>query len=317
VNPQSLTDRYIQEVVRRIPAEQREDVAAEMRATIDDTVEARGGEDRDAAEREVLMEMGDPIRLAAQYADRPQSLIGPELYPAYIRLVRQLLTIVLPLVAVVLMVLEVFDGGDVGDVIGAGIGAVFTVGAQLIAWPTVVFAAIDRMRHRDPATTEAVAWTPEKLPEVRRPDAGGANAWGAVVLNAVMIVLIVLQQVRPMARVNGAETNVAVIDPAAWSGWIWPVLVGLAGSLAFELVRVFQRRWTMASATGYAVSGALFAAPLAWALYEHRFFNPEFLAQFDSGWEIPDAFYTVTALAVLAISFTEVFRRFREAHAAR
>lgn len=33
----TLTDRYVREVVRRIPADQREDVAEELRTTIADT----------------------------------------------------------------------------------------------------------------------------------------------------------------------------------------------------------------------------------------------------------------------------------------
>ncbi|MGY4971222.1 hypothetical protein ACWGCC_18780 [Streptomyces nigrescens] len=41
----TLTDRYVAEVVRRIPADQRGDVADELRATIADTVEARGPAD--------------------------------------------------------------------------------------------------------------------------------------------------------------------------------------------------------------------------------------------------------------------------------
>ncbi|MFC9686866.1 HAAS signaling domain-containing protein [Streptomyces sp. NPDC056948] len=106
----ALTDRYVAEVVRRIPADQRGDVADELHATIADTVEARGQADSEAAEREVLTEMGDPIRLAAQYADRPLALIGPGFYPTYIRLLTVLLSTVLPVVTAVSAVLDVLDG---------------------------------------------------------------------------------------------------------------------------------------------------------------------------------------------------------------
>ena len=37
MNDNTLTDRYVHEVVRRIPANQRDDVADELRATITDT----------------------------------------------------------------------------------------------------------------------------------------------------------------------------------------------------------------------------------------------------------------------------------------
>ncbi|MGW4107442.1 hypothetical protein [Streptomyces sp. NPDC004976] len=38
-----LTERYVHEVVRRLPADQRDDMAQELRATIADTIEGRGG----------------------------------------------------------------------------------------------------------------------------------------------------------------------------------------------------------------------------------------------------------------------------------
>ncbi|MFJ1679629.1 hypothetical protein ACIODT_32540 [Streptomyces sp. NPDC088251] len=136
----TLTDRYVVEVVRRIPTDQRGDVADELRATIADTVEARGPADPATAERGVLTEMGDPIRLAARYAGRPLALIGPELYPTYVRLLTVLLSTVLPVVTAMSAVLDVLDGQGVGEVIGGAVGAVLTVGAQMIAWLTVVFA---------------------------------------------------------------------------------------------------------------------------------------------------------------------------------
>lgn len=144
----TLTDRYVALVVRRIPADQRGDVADELRATIADTVEARGPAGPEAAEREVLTEMGDPIRLAARYTDRPLALIGPALYPTYIRLLTVLLSTVLPVVTAVSAVLDVLDGQGAGEVIGGAVGAVLSLSTQMIAWLTVVFALVERSGKR-------------------------------------------------------------------------------------------------------------------------------------------------------------------------
>src|SRR3954464_2212709 len=97
----TLTDRYVSAAVRTVPEDQRSDLAAELRASIDDQVDARveGGEPRGSAERAVLTDLGDPDKLAAGYMDRPLYLIGPRYFLDWWRLLKLLLWIVLPCAA--------------------------------------------------------------------------------------------------------------------------------------------------------------------------------------------------------------------------
>ena len=305
----TLTERYVREVVRRLPAGQRGDIAAELRTTIADTAEARGAADPAAAEREVLTEMGDPIRLAARYADRPLALIGPELYPAYIRLLKVLLATVLPIVTAVMVVIDVLENGDVGSAIGAGIGAVLAVGGQMLAWLTVVFALIDRSQRRGQMVTDT--WSPDDLPDLPRDDRRGAGAYAAAAWNALLIGLIVWQHTAEPYRADGERLQ--VLDPDLWDGWIWPILLGLAAIVVLELVQVAQGGWTVPLACGYAVAELVTALPLAWIFYDQMILNPDFVAAVSEDWTIPDAFYTISALVVLAIRATEAVKRFREA----
>ena len=98
MNTTNLTDRYVAAAMRTVPEQQRADLAAELRASIDDQIDARveQGEERDAAERSVLTELGDPDVLAAGYTGRRLYLIGPKLYLVWWRLLKLLLSIVLP-----------------------------------------------------------------------------------------------------------------------------------------------------------------------------------------------------------------------------
>jgi len=309
----TLTDRYVHEVVRRIPADQRDDVADELRTTIADTVDARDAADPEAAERAVLTEMGDPIRLAAKYADRPLALIGPDLYPAYIRLLKLLLTTVLPAVVAVLVVIEVLDTNDVGKAIGSAIGGILTVGGQMIAWLTVVFALIDRSRHRELAASEVDQWTPDTLPELRQTEKRDSGAALAVAWSALVIALIVWQHTAEPYRAG--NDRIEVLDPALWSGWIWPILAGLAGVATLDMIRSTSRSWTMTHAALYAVGQLVYALPLAWILWRQQFFNPAFLADFNNDWNTPDAIYTVAAITVVAVAGSEIVSQFRAARA--
>lgn len=100
----SVTERYVAATARHVEESQRADLEQELRATIEDMIGGRlqaGTPDRDTAEREVLVELGDPIRLAASYSGRPLHLLGPAVYPAWRRLVILLLATVVPLAGAV------------------------------------------------------------------------------------------------------------------------------------------------------------------------------------------------------------------------
>src|SRR5690606_4735895 len=89
----TLTDRYVAATLRSIPANSREDIERELRASIGDAIDAKveAGSEPEAAEAAVLTDLGDPDRLAAGLTDRPLSLIGPELFLTWWRLLRVLL----------------------------------------------------------------------------------------------------------------------------------------------------------------------------------------------------------------------------------
>ncbi|MEG3629941.1 HAAS signaling domain-containing protein [Streptomyces poriticola] len=311
-----LTERYVHEVVRRLPADQRDDIAEELRATIADTIEGRGADDPGRAEREVLSELGDPVRYAARYTERPLALIGPDLYPAYIRVLVTLLTTVLPALTLALTLLEVADSDDLGAALRVGVGTLIGVGAQLVAATTLVFAVTERVRHRR-GTAGAARWTPDELPDLREPDRGGVAALAAVAWDVLLFALILWQHTAEPYWADGAAAgdgkHLEVLNPALWSGWIWPVLAGLVALAATGIARVAGRGWTLRLAGWHAAAQALFTLPLAWVLYRQELFNPEFLADATTLWESPGPVYTGAAVIVLAIGASSVVKAFRTA----
>src|SRR5690349_18471248 len=95
-----LVDRYVLTALRRIPESQRADIDRELRASIADAVDARvdSGEPPGEAERNALLELGDPDRLADSYAGRRSYLIGPDVFAVWRRFLTMLFTVVLPIV---------------------------------------------------------------------------------------------------------------------------------------------------------------------------------------------------------------------------
>lgn len=83
-----LIDIYIQEVTRRLPEKNRQNIALELQSTIEDMLpEDYTGKDVKA----VLEKMGNPASLARSYRDWPQHLIGPRYFDLYITLLKMAL----------------------------------------------------------------------------------------------------------------------------------------------------------------------------------------------------------------------------------
>lgn len=285
----TLTDRYVAATVRELAEDQREDVDRELRGTIEDMVEARldagVAPDPAAAERDVLVELGDPIRLAAGYSGRPLHLIGPTLYPEWRRLVVLLVSVVTPIAWVVTLVVRLFTDDIATDGVGPAFGASalagLTTALHIIFWTTLVFAILERTQPGQ----GVMGWTPEQLPEA--PDArrsvGRAETVGSLVTLLVVVLALVWQQVSSPVRLRGEE--VPVLDPALWSSWL-PVLVGLLVAQGVLVVSVYRAgRWTWPSAAVGAVVDVAFGGLVVWLLQSDRFFDDRFLeALVGGGW---------------------------------
>jgi hypothetical protein len=83
-----LIDKYLAAVAAQLPADQRDDIIAELRDLILSRFEAREeelGRPLTDDEREaILREVGHPLVVAARYREGPDSLIGPELFPYWL-----------------------------------------------------------------------------------------------------------------------------------------------------------------------------------------------------------------------------------------
>jgi len=83
-----LIDRYLHQVGRYLPAQTRADITAELRSQIQDQLDDRYPAEPTAEQvAAVLRELGSPRQMAASYRE-PQYLIGPDLYPMLIEVLR-------------------------------------------------------------------------------------------------------------------------------------------------------------------------------------------------------------------------------------
>jgi hypothetical protein len=93
----NLIERYIYAVVRYLPPKQRKDIEQELRGVIDDMLAQRvqGGEPGAADIEAVLLELGNPRKLADNYRGTARFLIGPVYFEIYWLVLRIVLVAVL------------------------------------------------------------------------------------------------------------------------------------------------------------------------------------------------------------------------------
>jgi hypothetical protein len=267
----TLTDRYLAATLRSVPAQRRDEIANELRASIDDMIEGRtdGGQDATTAEREVLTELGNPDVLAARYADRRLQLIGPTYYLIWLRLLKLLLSFIPALVGTIFTVVEVAEGKGFGA-IGPGIVVAMQVAVQITFWLTLVFAIIERTQ----TVVDLPKWTVDQLPDApARRGIPLADTIAAVVMLVVTIGYLALQQFHSWVRDTDGE-NIPILDPALWSFWLPALIVVLVASAIFEVVKYRIGRWTWNLFGVKALLNLAFSVPVIWLALSDRLLNP-------------------------------------------
>lgn len=303
----TLTERYIAAVMRRLPESGRGDVATELRASLADDIEARiaGGTAPETAERDALLALGDPDRLAAGFAGTPLHLIGPAVYLDWRRLLTVLLSIVLPITAGALVIARALAGDGPLDIVLGVTGTVISVAIALVFWVTAIFAIIERAGGAD---RPLVAWSPDSLPASDgKPQVGVDVLVGGVLGLMLLVAGLVAQSTFPMFR-DDEGGAVPFLAPDLWSWWIPYFVVVLAAELVFAVILYRRRVWSLGLAVGNIVLSLAVAVPLIVLVLTDSVVNPEFsarLADSPEFMELGAQGAVVAAVAIGAVALWE------------
>ena len=314
----TLTQRYLDAAMRTVPEGQRSDLAAELRTSIEDQIEARteAGEDPAAAEQAVLENLGDPEKLAAGYTDRVLYLIGPRYFLLWWRLLKLLLCIVTPVVAFATALDQTLAGAPLSEILSTTWAA--TVGTVLMVtfWTTVVFAIIERSTT---ATKDDLRgrWTLDRLPEptsyrVALSDAVWAVLWVVITAGAIL-----WDRSFGVVRLGGEWHS--FLHPGLWPWWIVGALLLMAGSAALAVRSYYRGRWSYRRVAVKAALNLVVAAPTVWLMAQDRLLNSEpwLVGIPDDGAQVVQIVTIVVAFGIVGVCLGDAIDAFVKARRSR
>lgn len=171
LSSEELVRRYVFAVRRRLPKELREDVARELDSLLRESVEEQGAgnlaETAPETTARVLTELGSPEVVAARYSPKPNYLIGPKLYPAFLFTLKLVFMASGGLAALMVVIMS-FNGSITGLFGGALkflqilLQCLYSLGAMAV----LVFALLERLGVEQIPELNGSSWDPFSLPAI-------------------------------------------------------------------------------------------------------------------------------------------------------
>ena len=320
----NLIDRYISEVVRRLPAKDREDIGRELWSTMEDLLPVGYSEKE---ERELLMKFGDPAMLADKYRTYPMHLIGPRLFDVYLTVLKIIIPIVVIVVLVILIITTIFSSAGEASVIGVIVGligdaisAAIDVVVNVFFWVTAIFVIIEwvdrsnREAGKPSIELREKGWTPDELKEskdipkkktIARSEPAFDLIWLAVWLsvyfNADKLVGIYGE------GSNGLEMITPIFNQSVLLSY-WPlVLLVVLLQVVMDVWKWLRRRWDIKLATLNLVVNTLSAAAFFLIFRNSEIFAEGFLSWLEDlfgslsslNWVVGGVIFAVALFAVI------------------
>ncbi len=289
-----MIDRYVYDVIRRLPESQRVEVAKELRSDIDDMLVNKTGEEEIKA---VLMTLGNPRIVANNYRSHTRYLISPEMIDDYYRVLKIVLIIVGSIGLVFGLMNHLMDHGAttflgiffevLSETINDAISGLF----RGFAIVTIVFAIIDQYRDK----VKRPVWNVKDLPELPKENVAKISKTGSI----VELILTVIGQAVFVYLLFNSDQYLVVYE--SWNDWpsmtplitasiiqsFLPYCVGIAVfAITMQLLKVRNGYWSPSLALGHTMYQFLSMVLFVLFVRQSGLLHPEFVAEIAAFFEI-------------------------------
>lgn len=242
-----LVERYVHQVGRYLPQKERAEIEAELRSQIQDQLGDRyEGSPSQADVASALAELGDPRQMAASYSSE-QYLVGPDLYPIMMMILRHGWLLV-PAIVVFLNVFGVLVSSQQSALSGLVIEPLIAALQATFIFSAVVILIFAIIQHSGVELDEKEeAFNPLNLPEVDDPgvvdrfEAAFGIAFGTFI---TLVFLYFLRVGGLTLRFDLSDPGEVIPVPAPWL--ILLSIVAFATAILHLLV-LRRNRWSVGS----------------------------------------------------------------------
>lgn len=280
-----MIDRYIYAVTQHLPENIREDVSKELRSNIQDMLPEDASNDQI---REVLEELGNPIKLAVEYNPKSRYLIGPSIYNQYItilKLVTGIAALTMGCIAIFTWLFNPVDIQKPASVIANIISAFFEGALQGAFWVTLVFVIMERSGvHEGNSPFTKKKWTLKDLPDI--PDYGKkkisrVSTTAEIFFTVIVTVVLIFRPGVIGVSLNGSQF-VPILNADRLNTYIIGIVLFGVVSLGILVWKTIYPYWSIplaAANAGFNIATAVF---MLFMVRDRHMVNGEFLNLLES-----------------------------------
>ncbi|SDL87121.1 HAAS signaling domain-containing protein [Sediminibacillus halophilus] len=291
-----MVERYIYAVTQRLPQGQRIDIAEELRGLIEDMLEERndGRPVENTDIERVLIELGSPAELAEEYRGTSRFLVGPDLFPAYLSVMKMVLIITVSAMGIIFAVETILTPMSILHHFVDLLISLFVTATQVFAWITAGFAAAQYFGVAPPGLSGGYNrknWNPSELPPV--PDKKKQIKRGDV-LTGIIFSILLLVLVRFSNHLFGVllfedhhlEATIPFLNEEKLLELMPLIYLMVAIGIVKEISKLMAGRWTKNLAiANLVINGAIFLLAM-FILRDQAILNPDFVQQLSDSWGI-------------------------------
>lgn len=264
-----MIERYIYDVTRRLPENERGEIKRELEASITDMLPDNPSRQDITA---VLTKLGSPRILAEQYRQKPQYLISPAMFDNYISVLKAVTAIVAVVCACIGVVLAL-SSGSIVQIISSGIAMAFEGALQTALWITVGFVIAEKYGYKQ-------EWKPEDLPQLPTGiKISRSSSIAGMIMSVFLPVLFIAMIIREKSFfifVRGADI-ITPLSQAALERFIpYLVMLGVLGFIVNGF-RLYWAKWNIPLCVINAIYNVVWAGVVISALNWPDLISTEFL----------------------------------------
>ncbi len=284
-----MIERYIYAVTQKLPQSQRSDIADELRTLIEDMLEERSY-GRDVTDKDiegVLLELGNPKKLARNYRGTKNYIIGPDLFDVFILVLKISLISFAIGMGMVFVVQISIDPLDILDhFVGLIVGCV-TIIPQIIGWVVIGFAIAE---YAGGKITEDIlqeeSWKPADLAAIPDPRQKGMikrgePITGIVIYTVLFMVLALNNEYFGVWYFRGSDVPgvVPFLNTETYGTYLLFIAVIFGFGIIKECLKLIYGKWTVKLVTYSAIFNIVSLLIIATMIAGPEFWNPEFMDQ--------------------------------------